>query len=111
MVHQKRLLLFYGRGFLVGYRHGFLRKMKAVEDEREREREREREIIINIKRVNGSFLLILVMCVAHDLVPVSLFLFDTCPCMQQMLQSCVHEILVYGQLPFLFPCNHLIRKQ
>ena len=50
MVHQKRLLLFYGRGFLVGYRHGFLRKMKAEEeDEREREalkgfsRERERE--------------------------------------------------------------------
>ena len=38
MVHQKRLLLFYGRGFLVGYRHGFLRKMKAEEeDERERE--------------------------------------------------------------------------
>ena len=49
----------------------------------------EREIeIINV-RDDRSFLLVFIMCAAHDLAYVSLFLFDICPCMQQLLQPCV----------------------
>ena len=66
----------------------------VLKRERERERERERWIVKAL-RVNRSFPLIVVMCVAHDLAHVPFFLFDTCPCMQQVLQPYVQEILVH----------------
>ena len=52
-------------------------------------------------QVNSNSLLKLVMCVARD--PCTCFSFDTCHCMQQLLQPCVQEILAHNNNYIIWP--------